>query len=206
MTNQNKRERLIDSAAILFHQFGLTATSLADIAKHADIPIGNVYYYFKTKEELALAALNRRREQFAVSYAKLQESLDDPRQRLIEAVRHFETLRDEYTRYGCPIGKMVENAPSDNDSVAQIAAQTLADFVAWAERQFQQLGHSDAARAYATSLMAGIQGAAIMAKSFKNPQVVTDEINRLTAWLETLPNRKISLGKVGMMKTSSDAA
>src|ERR1700709_535035 len=119
MNNQNKRERLVDSAAILFHHNGMNATSLADIAKHADIPIGNVYYYFKTKEELAMAALSRRREQFSIAYAMLQETLADPRQRLIEAVRHFESVRDEYTKYGCPIGKMVENAESDNDSVTQ---------------------------------------------------------------------------------------
>ena len=205
MTNQNKRERLVDSAAVLFHHRGMTATSLADIAKHADIPIGNVYYYFKTKEELALAALTRQREQFTAIYAGLQENLDDPRQRLIEMTRYYETLREEYTKHGCPIGKMIEGSDSDGDSVTQTAAHTLADFVGWAEQQFRQLGHSDNARSYAVSLMAGIQGAIIMAKSFGKSQIISDELARLAAWLESLPNRRIPLGKAGM-RTSSDAA
>src|SRR5688500_1997937 len=110
MTNQSKRDRLIDSAAMLFHHNGLNATSLADIAKHADIPIGNVYYYFKTKEELALAAVSKRKEQFSAAYALLEEHVDDPRQRLIEAVYYFEKVRDEYTRFGCPIGKIIVDA------------------------------------------------------------------------------------------------
>jgi len=198
MINQNKRDRLVDSAATLFHHNGLTATSLADIAKHADIPIGNVYYYFKTKEELALAAVSRRKEQFTAAYALLEESIDDPRRRLIEAVQYFDKVRDEYTHYGCPVGKLIEDADVEKDAVVQTAAQVLADFVDWAERQFRNLGHGVDARKYATSLMAGVQGAAVMAKAFRDPQVISNEVSRLTIWLETLPNRKIQLGKVGV--------
>ena len=196
MTNQNKRERLVDSAAILFHTNGLTATSLADIAKHADIPIGNVYYYFKTKEELAVAAVSKRKEQFSAAYALLEENVVDPRQRLVEALRYFDNVRDEYTRFGCPIGKMIMDADLEKDQVVQTAAQVLTEFVSWAERQFRSLGHADDARRYAMSMVAGIQGAAVMAKATRNPNVISDEIARLVQWIELLPNRKIQLGKV----------
>jgi TetR/AcrR family transcriptional regulator, transcriptional repressor for nem operon len=198
MTNLSKRDRLIDSAAMLFHHNGLNSTSLADIAKHADIPIGNVYYYFKTKEELALAAVSKRKEQFGAAYALLEEHIADPRQRLIEAVYYFEKVRDEYTRFGCPIGKIINDADSEKDNVVQTAAQVLEEFVGWAERQFRQLGHSADARRYATSLMSGVQGAAVMAKATRNPDIISDEIARLITWIEMLPNRKIQLGKVAV--------
>jgi TetR/AcrR family transcriptional regulator, transcriptional repressor for nem operon len=204
MTNQNKRDRLVDSAADLFHRNGLNATSLADIAKHADIPIGNVYYYFKTKEELALAAVSRRKDQFSTAYSLLDEGFDDPRQRLIEALSYFERVREEYMKYGCPIGKIIQDADVTKDNVAMTAAQIFVDFVDWAQRQFQQLGHNENSRRYAISLMAGIQGASVMAKAFGNPEIISDEIARLTAWLENLPNRKIQLGKVGL-KTATPA-
>ncbi len=207
MSNQNKRDRLIDSAATLFHHNGLNATSLADIAKHADIPIGNVYYYFKTKEELALAAVSKRRQQFSAAYALLEENIADPRQRLIEALGYFEKVREEYARFGCPIGKIIDDADVEKDNVVQTAAQVLSEFVDWAERQFRQLGHDGEARRYATSLMAGIQGATVMAKAFRDPQAISDEIARLSGWIETLPNRKIQLGKVGLrMSEPADAA
>lgn len=204
MSAQNKRDRLVDSAAILFHHNGTTATSLADIAKHADIPIGNVYYYFKTKEELALAAISKRKEQFTAAYAILDENIPDPRQRLIEAINYFDKVSDEYTRYGCPIGKIIEDADTEKDAVAQTAAQVLIDFVDWAEKQFRQLGHTEDARPYATTLMAGIQGATVMAKAFRNPQVIHYEMTRLAAWLESLPNKRISLGKLA--RRSSETA
>jgi AcrR family transcriptional regulator len=49
----DKRARLIQTAAGLSYQRGFRETTLADIAEAARVPLGNVYYYFKTKEELA---------------------------------------------------------------------------------------------------------------------------------------------------------
>jgi TetR/AcrR family transcriptional regulator, transcriptional repressor for nem operon len=205
MTTLNKRDRLVESAATLFHHNGMTATSLADIAKHADIPIGNVYYYFKTKEELALAAINKRKEQFSAAYTLLDDNIPDPRQRLIEAVNYFEKVREEYTKYGCPIGKIIVDADTEKDAVAQTAAQVLKDFVEWAERQFRTLGHADEARVYAITLMSGIQGASVLAKALRDEKVITTEMQRLNAWLESLPNKRIQLGKVGM-RIAGDAS
>lgn len=47
----SKRERLREAANSLFLSKGYANTSLADIAKEAKVPLGNVYYYFKTKKE-----------------------------------------------------------------------------------------------------------------------------------------------------------
>src|SRR5689334_20887330 len=58
-----KRERLVASAAELLHHNGAGATSLADIAQHADVPLGNVYYYFRTKDDLVRAVLAAQVEQ-----------------------------------------------------------------------------------------------------------------------------------------------
>jgi len=198
MNSNPKRERLVSAAAELFHRRGIASTSLADIAKHADIPIGNVYYYFKTKEELALAAVEKHREDLRAAYVNLDESLGDPRERLIAAVQHFEAKRDEYAQYGCPVGKMVCDSASAKDPITQASTKLFEQFIGWAERQFAQLGHSDNAAKYATFLLTAMEGAALMAKALSKPQIFTDEMTRLTDWLESLPNRKIFLGKAGM--------
>ncbi len=52
-----KRERLVAAAIQLLHQQGIERTTLADIAKAADVPAGNVYYYFKTKDEVIAAVI-----------------------------------------------------------------------------------------------------------------------------------------------------
>lgn len=198
MNAMSKRERLIDSASELFHRSGMSSTSLADIARHADIPIGNVYYYFKTKEELAMAAIEKRKLAMEQAYAQLEEHLEDPRERLVTAVRFFEKVRDDYTRYGCPVGKIIQDGDMERDKVAQGAAEVFDSFVRWAEQQFSQLGYAETSRAHALTLLAGIQGGALMAKAYRNPQIMNDELDRLSLWLESLPNKKIFLGKAGV--------
>ena len=55
-----KRQRLIDSARELIHEQGVQRTTLAQIAERADVPPGNVYYYYKTRDELVHAVIESR--------------------------------------------------------------------------------------------------------------------------------------------------
>ena len=55
-----KRERLVASAGDLMHRQGVPATTLAQVAEAADVPVGNVYYYFKTKDDLIRAVIDDR--------------------------------------------------------------------------------------------------------------------------------------------------
>jgi AcrR family transcriptional regulator len=54
---QDKRERLIAAACQVMYAQGVEKTTLADIAAAAGIPLGNVYYYFKTKDHLLQAVI-----------------------------------------------------------------------------------------------------------------------------------------------------
>ena len=53
-----KRARLVAAACRVLHEQGVERTTLADIAKAAYVPVGNVYYYFKTKDQLVEAAIH----------------------------------------------------------------------------------------------------------------------------------------------------
>lgn len=52
-----KWERLVHAAAECFREGGIRATTIKIIAERANVPIGNVYYYFKTKEDIASAVV-----------------------------------------------------------------------------------------------------------------------------------------------------
>ena len=56
----DKRSQLVSAAVGLAYQNGFGATSLADIAREAKVPLGNVYYYFKTKDEIGEAIVELR--------------------------------------------------------------------------------------------------------------------------------------------------
>jgi AcrR family transcriptional regulator len=53
-----KRDRLIAGARETIYRQGFEATTIADIAEASGVPLGNVYYYFKSKDQLAAAAID----------------------------------------------------------------------------------------------------------------------------------------------------
>ena len=80
-TRPGKRERLIASAGELLHRQGVQGTTLAQIAQAADVPPGNVYYYFKTRDELVHAVIDARVDQVQALLGRL-EGRSTPQARL----------------------------------------------------------------------------------------------------------------------------
>ncbi|HBU98755.1 TetR/AcrR family transcriptional regulator, partial [Thalassospira lucentensis] len=54
------RDRIIETADILFYQQGFEATSFADIALAVGISRGNFYHHFKTKDDILDGVINHR--------------------------------------------------------------------------------------------------------------------------------------------------
>lgn len=54
----DKRDALINAAKKLIYKQDFNITTLAEIANEADVPLGNIYYYFKTKADIGMAVLN----------------------------------------------------------------------------------------------------------------------------------------------------
>lgn len=55
---QATRQRILEAANELFYQQGYNATGLEKVIKAAGVTKGNFYYYFKSKEKLAVATLD----------------------------------------------------------------------------------------------------------------------------------------------------
>src|SRR6266487_1390172 len=84
-----KRERLVAAATQLLHQQGIERTTLADIANAADVPAGNVYYYFKTKDEVIAAVIDAHAQQIKTTLAFVDTHHRSPKSRLTAYVRGF---------------------------------------------------------------------------------------------------------------------
>ncbi len=205
MNSSDKRERLINAAAVLFHHKGFVATSLADIAKDADIPIGNVYYYFKTKEELAISALLRHREQCIARCLELNETIDDPRLRLIKSIDYYEENVEEFVRYGCPVVKITMDSDMRDGAISKATEEVFTCQAKWLEAQFLELGYGEQAIDHAHSLLSSIHGATIIAKSLQDSQILLKELKRIVRLIENMPNKRINLGKHGMKRSSAAA-
>ncbi len=81
----DRRTQIVDAAAHLIGQRGFALTSIEDVIKEAGLSgKSHFYHYFKSKEELGYAVLNRQFERFAErGLAILREPMIDPLERLV---------------------------------------------------------------------------------------------------------------------------
>lgn len=54
-----KKRHIIDAAQLVFNRNGYFGTSMAEIAKEADLSVGSVYSYFEDKKDILLACLSK---------------------------------------------------------------------------------------------------------------------------------------------------
>ena len=88
MTRQVGRQQLLDQATGLFRARGYSATSIDDIVKACGITKGSLYYYFESKEELALAAMEQVHGYFTERVFRLILEAGRPGAKELKAFNH----------------------------------------------------------------------------------------------------------------------
>jgi AcrR family transcriptional regulator len=158
----------------LAYQNGFGATSLADIAREAEVPLGNVFYYFKTKDEIGEAIVEQRLEQLSAQRQRWSEA-GSPKDRLCACVQGvFE------------VGTFCSELHKAGGSVATRATEIFAQHLAWIESQFRALGKGKDSNGLAVHLLSALQGASVLAHTFHDPGLVATETKRLKSWIRSL--------------------
>jgi AcrR family transcriptional regulator len=181
---RGKRERLIDGARQTLHAQGVESTTLADVANAADVPVGNVYYYFKTKDDLVQAAIAAHADEIKVRLAALEHHRT-PKARLKAFVRMLTEERELAARYGCPQGSLCSELDKRDDELSRSCAQLITLPIEWAERQLRAMGRRDA-RELAVALIASYQGIALLTNTLRDPELMAREGRRLERWIDSL--------------------
>lgn len=189
----DKRVRLIEAAKVLIHQQGFNLTTLADIAQEADVPLGNVYYYFKTKEAIGIAVIEKRAAEWSERLASWSE-LPDPLVRLVSLVRYGLEDLEVTARFGCPIGGLCQELGKQGGALSDLAAKLLHDILKWSEEQFRALSVEEPRAANnALHMLSTIQGMFLLTHTFKDPKIAQRQCEELQGWLEGIAQRKAEM-------------
>ena len=179
------RTRLVQAAVKVTYRYGFGNAALADIAKEARVPLGNVYYYFKTKDQMGDAIIDLRVSRFR----KLLEELDkaeSPKERLCGFVQIKINNREELSRRGCPVGTLCSELRKHGGPVAEKSTLLFATALAWMEAQFKALGKGADSRGLAVHLLAATQGVSVLAHTLHDADMITNEAVRLMEWIRAL--------------------
>jgi AcrR family transcriptional regulator len=184
-TNSDKRSRLVSAAVELACQNGFGATSLADIAREAEVPVGNVFYYFKTKDEIGEAIVEERLAQLSAQRQQWSEAAS-PKDRLCACVQGVFENKDSLAQYGCAVGTFCSELHKAGGPVATRSTEIFAQHLAWIESQFRELEMGKDSHGLAVHLLSGMQGVSILAHTFHDSGLVAMETKRLKSWIQSL--------------------
>lgn len=181
----DSRMRLLWAAEKSTYRYGFDNAALADIAKEAQIPLGNVYYYFKTKDEIGDAIIELRLSRFRKLLQQL-DAAESPKERLCGFVEVKIRNREGLARHGCPVGTLCTELQKRGGPAAKKSRLLLAMALGWMERQFKALGKGDDSRGLAVHLLSATQGVSVLAHTFHDSGLIEMEAARLKGWIRML--------------------
>ena len=161
-----KRERLVAAASDMIYRQGAAATTLADVAQASGVSLGNMYYYFKAKDDLIGAVVRAHADELTAGVTALEQRHRTPRARLKALVDVLAGHRRMIATYGCPYGTLSAELSKRADGSDRLAAPLMQIPLDWAEQQFRAMGQSDP-RDLAAGLIAAYQGAAVLSNSLE---------------------------------------
>jgi AcrR family transcriptional regulator len=167
------RERIVERAADLFAERGIAGTSVDEVLATAKAGKGQFYHYFRSRDELAAAAVGYRCAQVVDG---LTQALGDVSSLagLEQALAGFIAGFEQTGLPGCPIGTLATEVVGRNEAAR---LQAAAGFDAWERlladtlermRQHGELRADAQPAVLATGLLASIEGGMVLSQTRKD--------------------------------------
>lgn len=87
--SKERKEQILDAAAIVFSQQGFANARMDDIVEHSGLSKGALYWYFKSKEDIILALMHRFFTQDVENLNQLIDTSLSARDALLQYARLF---------------------------------------------------------------------------------------------------------------------
>ncbi len=175
-SGRSSRARLIDTGALLFHEDGFHHVSLERVLREADVCRSNFYYHFRSKEDLAVAVVDRWLEEWTDEL--IEPALGAPGLTALERVGRIVDgligrLEGDRCRGGCPFGTLANAEAEHNERFRHKLVATFDGFARVLEKLY-----TDAAREgdlpagappptqLAAATLACVQGGFLLAKTY----------------------------------------
>ncbi len=183
----DKRERLIEAADSLIHKQGFHKTTLADIAAASEVPLGNVYYYFKTKEEICDAVIEERKKELTTTLDDCCRS-SNPKKALLKLLKSTLEVSNEIAETGCPHGRLCSELSNEISGLTNSADDCLKVMLEWSSDQFKAMGFRNA-KDMGFEFVSRIQGIILVGNTLHDEKQIKAQLKSLIAWVETLDSQ-----------------
>ena len=168
----------------MFYCRGFAATSLADLAEESKVPVGNVYYYFKTKEQLGEAVIGAYRDMIECWHSVASRA-STPQERLKIWLEKYSSMCVGLMDWGCPFGRLLVDFKQQSGRLGHQAADLYIVILDWVERQFAAYPDGPReARRRAQTLVSRAQGLSILSVILEEKSTILERFAELEAYLD----------------------
>ena len=198
---ERTRAHIVASAAPIFNQRGYAASTMSDLMAATGLEKGGIYRHFESKDELALAAFDHT---LSIQSERIRRLVDAERgavNRLTALAKGVAgAIEHSAVPGGCPLlNTAIESDDGEGPVHAELRKRARAGIrriVDAAQRiiaagvETGEISASIDARAEAEALVAGIEGAVMLAKLFDEPRYVRQAVERVASNVKRLTAAK----------------
>lgn len=166
----SRKEEILDIAQHLTQTKGFNGFSYNDIANEIGIKTSSIHYYFKSKDDLATALIERYHHNFRLQLNEIDAKIVSPHQKLMAFSGIFKFLAETKDKF-CLCGMMA----AEHQSISAEAQEKLKFYfensAEWISSNFAILGSKNPdtdAKAY----LALLEGALLMARIEGRPALL----------------------------------
>ena len=196
-TNPKAKQTLLDAAEDLMLTQGYSATSVDQICKAAKLTKGSFFHYFKSKEDLAAALLNR----FCCSSRQMMQEKCctkemDPLNRVYNYIDcAVQMFKDSRFNKGCLIGTFAQELAETKPKLRSLCAEGFNEWAKLLKKDLKEAKKKYAPRAsfeaesLAEHFIALVEGSQILARAKSNPAILGENMRHFKQYLKQLFGR-----------------
>jgi TetR/AcrR family transcriptional repressor of nem operon len=197
LTRHDSKTRLLDAALQIIRAKGYAATTVDDMCGAAAVTKGSFFHHFKTKDALALAAIEHFSTMAEALFAAAPyHDAEDPVDRLLGYVDfRASILTGELPEYTCLLGTLVQETYDTHPAIRNACDGGMSSHIAQLTRDVELAKKRYApdapwsAESVGTFIQSVLQGSFIFAKAKQSPEVARESLAHLRRYLELLFNR-----------------
>jgi TetR/AcrR family transcriptional repressor of nem operon len=192
MAKVTAKQKAIEAAQHLMTGRGYSATTVDDIINLAGVSKGSVYHAFKSKEELAITALEdyeRRGWKIVANGPYTKET--DPVKRALAFVKHIEKKAPELWQHGCLLGsismEVADMHPALHERIDELFEEFEDGLAGVFGPALKAAGVKNInGKELGRHMLAVIEGAIITAKSHREPKYLMEGLRHFRRYLEQI--------------------
>ena len=201
MRGAETRRQIVETAARLVYERGYAATGLSQILAESGTGSSSLYHFFRSKEELMLAVLDRYLERLDEEIVgPSQAATEDPIERVLQILAFYRGLLVATDcRLGCPIGNLAGEVSDTHPRIREKLAELFAAWRSAVERCLREaaprLGDEADPEELAVFVLTVMEGGVMQARVERTLRPFEISVARLRDYFDRLATSNPSRGE-----------